>query len=178
MKPFASPAVLKAILAGGLAAAILDAVDAIVAFKVVLGFDPIPIYQFVASGMLGPSAFSGGIASALVGVAVHFTVAFSAAAAFVLASRRLPILRERFLASGAAFGVGVYMVMNYVVIPLSRIPPSPFSLALFLNGIIGHALLVGIPIAYAARRLLSTSTSEARALRPGQRLLEPAVAPE
>ena len=44
--------------------------------------------------------------------------------------------------------------MNYIVIPLSRIPASPFSLPLFLNGLIGHALLVGLPIAYAARHYL------------------------
>jgi hypothetical protein len=144
----------RAILIGGAAAGILDAIDAIVAFKAVLGFDPIPIYQFVASGMLGPSAFAGGVSTALVGVAVHFLIAFCAAAAFVLASTRFPVLTERFVAAGAVFGVGVYAFMNYVVIPLSLIPPSPFSLPLFLNGVLGHAAFVGIPIAYVARRAL------------------------
>ena len=145
----------RAILIGGAAAGILDAIDAIVAFKAVLGFDPIPIYQFVASGMLGPSAFAGGVSTALVGVAVHFVIAFSAAAVFVLASTRFPVLTERFVPAGAVFGVGVYAFMvNYVVIPLSLIPPSPFSLPLFLNGVLGHAAFVGIPIAYAARRAL------------------------
>jgi hypothetical protein len=144
-------AVLRAILVGGLAAGILDAIDAIVAFKAVLGFDPIPIYQFVASGMLGPSAFAGEASTALVGLAVHFFIAFSAATVFAVASTRVPVLTERVLPSGAIFGVGVYAFMNYIVIPLSRIAPSPFSLALFLNGVLGHAVFVGIPIAYATR---------------------------
>ncbi|HVU00344.1 MAG TPA: hypothetical protein VHE30_01280 [Polyangiaceae bacterium] len=157
----------RAILVGGLAAGILDAIDAVVAFKVVLGFDPIPIYQFVASGMLGPSAFAGGIATAGVGVGVHFLIAFSAAALFVLASTRLPLLRERHLAAGAVYGVGVYLFMNHVVIPLSLIPPSPFSLPLFLNGVLGHAALVGIPIAWAARRYLGTGAGEPAAAFDG-----------
>src|SRR4051794_19452237 len=99
--------VLRPILVGGALAGVLDAVDALVAFKLVLGFGPIPIYQFVASGMLGPSAFSGGVSTALVGVAVHFLIAFSAAAAYVLASVRLPLLRQKAVPYGAAFGIAV-----------------------------------------------------------------------
>lgn len=151
-------AISKAILIGGLAAGILDGLDAIVAFKVVLGFGPIAIYQFVASGMLGPSAFQGGIATMLVGVAVHFFIAFAAAAVFTLASARWPSLLRHAAPSGAVFGVGVYAVMNYVVIPLSKIPPSAFSWPLFLNGVLGHAVFVGLPIAYAAQRALRAAS--------------------
>lgn len=143
----------RAILLGGTAAALLDALDALVAYKIALGLDPITIYQFVASGLIGPSAYKGGLAAALVGVAVHCLVAFSAATVFVLASRVVPRIAARFVPFGALFGVGVFAVMNYLVIPLSRIPPAPFSAPLFLNGVLGHALLVGIPIAYAAHRI-------------------------
>lgn len=159
MDPANRTQIRNAILAGGLAAGILDAIDAVIAFKAVLGFDPVPIYQFVASGLLGPSAFAGGAATALLGLAVHFLIAFVAAASFVLASVAVPALRSRHFLSGAVFGIGVYGVMNYIVIPLSRIPASPFSLPLFLNGLIGHALLVGLPIAYAARHYLGSAAA-------------------
>src|SRR5690349_5674825 len=96
--------VLTAIAVGGLAAGILDAIDAVVAFKLVLGFDPVPIYQFVASGVLGPAAFAGGAATALLGLGIHFLIAFSAAALFTLASVRLPQLRSAALLYGALFG--------------------------------------------------------------------------
>jgi hypothetical protein len=157
---------VRATLVGGAAAGILDAIDAVVAFKAVLGFDPIPIYQFVASGMLGPSAFSGGVGTALVGLGVHFLIAFTAAAVLVLASARWRGLSQHWVTAGALHGIGVFAVMNYVVIPLSRIPPGPFSLPLFLNGVIGHALLVGLPIAYAARRYLAGEAVQAMAGRP------------
>jgi hypothetical protein len=149
--------IVSSILVGGGLAAVLDGLDAIVAFKLVLGLDPKTIYQFVASGMLGPSAFEGGIATALVGVVVHCLIALSAAALFSFASVRLPRLLERPLFYGALYGVAVYAFMNHVVTPLSLIPPSPFSLALFLNGVIGHALFVGVPIALATRHYLGAS---------------------
>lgn len=158
--------VLRAIVAGGLVAGVLDALDAIVAFKLVLGFDPVPIYQFVASGALGPAAFSGGLATAALGLAIHFVIAFSAAAVFTLASVRWRALVTRPAVTGAAFGVLVYLVMTHVVVPLSKIPASPFSLPLALNGVIGHALLVGLPIAVAARRVFAHApTPAARPLR-------------
>ncbi len=113
------------------------------------------ICQFVASGLLGPAAYQGGLAAAGLGLLVHCLVALGAAAAFVLAVRALPLLLRAAVPFGLAHGLAVWVVMNQVVIPLSRIPPSPTSLPLLWNGLIGHALLVGLPIALVARRELS-----------------------
>ena len=145
---------MKAIVAGGLAVAVLDAADALVAYKLAFGMSPRVIYQFVASGLLGPSAYAGGAATALLGLAFHVLIAFTAAAVFVLGSERLPQLRRDAVGWGLAFGVGVFVVMNVGVIPLSRIPTSVPSLPLLLNGVLGHAVFVGLPIALAARRFL------------------------
>jgi hypothetical protein len=144
----------RAIVAGGLAAAVLDAVDALVAYKLAYGMSPGVIYQFVASGLLGKAAYAGGAAAVLLGVAVHLLVAFTAATVFVVASERLPGLRRDAVGWGLAFGVAVYGVMTFVVIPLSRIGPSLPSVSLLANGVLGHAFLVGLPIALAARSFL------------------------
>ncbi|HZW90955.1 MAG TPA: hypothetical protein VFF12_17890 [Myxococcaceae bacterium] len=145
---------VRAIVAGGLAAALLDAMDALVAYKLAYGMSPLVIYQFVASGLLGKAAYSGGATAALLGLGVHFLVAFSAATVFVLASERLPALRRGAVGWGLAFGVAVFAVMSFVVIPLSRIGASVPPLLLVVNGVLGHALLVGLPIALAARHFL------------------------
>ncbi|HZJ53812.1 MAG TPA: hypothetical protein VFD38_06700 [Myxococcaceae bacterium] len=144
----------QAIVTGGLAVAVLDAVDALVAYKLAFGMSPLAIYQFVASGLLGEAAYAGGVATALLGLFVHFLIAFTAAAVFVLASERLPKLRRDAVPWGLGYGLLVFAAMSFGVIPLSRIPPSTPSLPLLLNGVIGHALLVGLPIALAARRYL------------------------
>jgi len=144
----------RAIVAGGLAAGLLDMADALVAYKLAFGMSPVVIYQFVASGVLGKAAYAGGMPAALLGLAFHFLIAFSAATVFVLASERLPQLRRDAVGWGLAFGLVVFGVMNFVVIPLSRIGASTPPMPLIVNGLLGHALLVGLPIALAARRFL------------------------
>ena len=144
------------VVLGGTVAGILDAIDAVIAFYLVAGFNPVQVYQFVASGMLGKAAFEGGLSTAVLGLILHFFIAFVVAAVYYAASLAIPALHRQAIIFGLLYGVAVYLTMNYLVLPLSSVPPSPFSLVLFLNGIIGHALFVGLPIAllaaYSARK--------------------------
>lgn len=141
----------KAILWGGVVAGVLDAVDGVVAFGIT-GLNPIQVLQYIASGLLGPSSFRDGLGTAALGTALHFFIAFVAAAVYVIASQRITILKSKAIPSGLLFGAAVYFFMNYLVLPLSAVAHSRFSLGLFLNGVIGHAIFVGLPIALYARR--------------------------
>ena len=155
--PTASPPTIRplsvgsAILWGGLAAGVLDAVDGVIAFGRE-GLNPIQVLQYIASGLLGKSSFEGGIATAAVGTILHFFIAFAAAAVYVVASRRIAALKRQAVIFGLLYGAAVYFFMNYLVLPLSAVGHSPFKLGLFLNGVIGHALFVGVPIAWIGRR--------------------------
>jgi len=141
---------LRAILWGGLVAGVLDAVDGVIAFGT-QGLNPIQVLQYIASGALGKSAFQGGAATAALGAAFHFTIAWVAAAVFVYASRRVQFLKRQALPAGLLYGAAVYFFMNYLVLPLSAVAAGTFQLGLFLNGVIGHALFVGLPISLFAR---------------------------
>jgi hypothetical protein len=143
--------VSKAILWGGLVAGVLDAVDGVVAFGT-KGLNPIQVLQYIASGLLGPSSFQGGLGTAALGTVLHFVIAFVAAAVYVVASQWITVLKSKAVLSGLLFGVAVYFFMNYLVLPLSAVAHSPFSVGLFLNGVIGHAVFVGLPIGLYARR--------------------------
>ena len=143
---------VQAIFWGGLVAGILDAVDGVIAFGT-QGLNPIQVLQYIASGALGQSAFHGGLATAAVGAAFHFTIAWVAAAVFVLPTRRSEILKIHAVLAGLLYGTAVYFFMNYLVLPLSAVAASTFHLGLFLNGVIGHALFVGLPISLFARRV-------------------------
>ena|SRR5579864_5933051 len=81
-------------------------------------------------------------------------IAFTVAAVYCAASLRWTVLIRKPIQFGLPFGAAVYLVMTYLVLPLSAVPKSPFSLGLFLNGIIGHALFVGLPIALYARTFI------------------------
>ena len=142
---------VQAIFWGGLVAGTLDAVDGVIAYGT-QGLNPIQVLQYIASGALGRSAFRGGFAAAILGAAFHFFIAGVAAAAFVLASWRLQILKIHAVAAGLLYGAAVYFFMNCFVLPLSAVVPTAFQLGLFLNGVIGHALFVGLPISLFARR--------------------------
>lgn len=149
---------------GGAAVGILDVIDAFVAYYLVAGSNPVQVLQFVASGMLGTAAFTGGSATALLGLVLHFFIAFVVAGAYYFASLTFPILHRQPLVFGLLYGAAVYLTMNFGVLPFSNIPPSPFSLVLFLNGIIGHAFFVGLPIALFAAYSAQKSISETKRL--------------
>ena len=143
---------VQAIFWGGLISGVLDAIDGVIAYGT-QGLNPIQVLQYIASGALGKSAFQGGLATAALGAAFHFIIAWVVAAVFVLASRQLEILKTHAVLAGLMYGAAVYFFMNYLVLPLSAVAPATFQLGLFLNGVIGHALFVGLPISLFARRL-------------------------
>jgi len=137
---------------GGGVGGLLDAVYATLVWGVWLGSDPAGVWQGVASGLLGKAASEGGGATALLGLALHFFIAFCMALAYVLASKRLPVLTARPWLMGALYGVVLYVVMNFVVVPLSAIgwrTPSPMGA---LRALIPHVIFVGPAIALAAAR--------------------------
>jgi hypothetical protein len=143
---------LRAVVLGGIVSGVLDATDGVIAFGI-QGLNPIHVLQYIASGAFGDSSFKGGLLTAGAGVAFHFFIAFVAAAVFAIAASKLRVLRTHWAIAGLVYGACVWAFMNLGVLPLSAVKPSPFSLPMFLNGIIGHALFVGLPIAYFSRGL-------------------------
>jgi len=139
-----------------LVAGTLDALDGVVFFGL-HGLNPIQVLQYIASGLLGAAAFGGGLATAGLGALIHYVIAFVVAAIYLLAVRLLavrsiPALRSRWVVAGLLYGAAVYLVMTYGVLPHSAVAPSPVTLAAFANGILGHALFVGLPITRILRK--------------------------
>jgi hypothetical protein len=137
------------ILVGGLTGGALDILFA-VSFAAYNGISAMRLLQSVASGALGRGAYSGGDASAALGLFLHFAMAFAWAGIFLLVSRRLPVLVRRPLLSGGTFGVAVFLVMRLVVLPLSAFPhPIRFPPLATTLDLLSHIFLFGIPIALA-----------------------------
>jgi hypothetical protein len=115
------------------------------------GRSPLQPFRAVAAGLIGPTAFRGGVPAALLGIALHVAIAAAVVAVYFAASRRRPVLVRRPIACGALYGVLVYVVMYYIVIPLSLLSPGPRSLAAALPALFIHVAGVGVPAALAAR---------------------------
>jgi hypothetical protein len=145
------PRARDTILYGGLTVGVLDGCDAVVFFGA-LGIPPQRIARHVASGLLGRTSFDGGAATIALGVVLHFAVALSIATVFYLISRRLPTLVRHPVIGGLGFGTVAYFVMSWIVVPLSRAPSGHATLPVLINGVVGHAVLIGLPIALWAAR--------------------------
>ena len=75
--------------------------------------------QGIAGALLGPVTFQGGAATAALGLAMHFGVAFTATAIFYWLSRRFPVMVEWVVPAGLLYGVVWLLVMYRGVIPLT-----------------------------------------------------------
>jgi len=144
---------LPAILLGGLIAGAFDISYACIYTYIVRGTSAIRILQSVASGVLGAKAFAGGLKTAVLGLALHFLIALTAAAVYYLASRRLRFLITQAIISGVIYGIGIYLFMNFVVLPLSAIPfKMSYPLSSLIGGLLIHMFGIGLPIALVVRR--------------------------
>jgi len=141
----------RALLFGTLVVGILDLADAFIFFGVRGGARPVRILQSIASGLLGRAAFSGGLGTAVLGAALHFFIAFMVVATFFVASRYVAILRRSPVWSGLIYGIVVYLVMNFVVLPLSAASRGAFAWPVVANGLIIHMVGVGLPSSLFAR---------------------------
>jgi hypothetical protein len=139
----------RAVLLGTAVVGTLDLLDALIFFGL-RGVAPIRIPQSIAAGLLGPASFQGGAATAALGIALHFFIALVIVLVYHLAGRVLRILRQSPLVFGPVYGIGVYLVMNFVVLPLSAAGAPRLTAAVVVNGVLIHMLGVGLPAALSA----------------------------
>jgi len=144
----------RVLVLGGLVVGTLDLLDAVVFFGIRNGVRPTRILQSIAAGLLGRASFEGGVRTALLGALLHYFIAFAIVVTFAAASRLIPALARRPLVTGPIYGVGVWLFMNFVVLPLSAAGRGPFVPASVANGLFIHVVGVGIPAALAARAAL------------------------
>lgn len=141
---------LLAILVGGLVAGTLD----IGAAALINMIDPRVILRFIAGGVLGKAALQGGPAVAWLGLFLQWGMSLLIAAIFVFAALRLRWLTARPVLAGLAYGVVVFVVMNYVVVYFSawhRI--SHFTPASFIENLLAM-LVFGLIVSICARIFL------------------------
>jgi hypothetical protein len=107
--------------------------------------------QGIAAGLLGADSFEGGLLTAGLGLALHFFVAFVVVSAFYLASRKMAFLTIHPVAAGTLYGIGVYIVMYWLVLP-TAFPTFRHRMWNELLAIAIHISLIGLPCALIVRR--------------------------
>jgi hypothetical protein len=141
----------KTIALAGVLAGTLD-ITATTTLFVLQGLSIERLWQGIASGAVGTSAFKGGKRTAAFGLLLHFTIAFTVSAVYYALSRRLPVLLARPVLCGIVYGMAVHVVMSRIVVPLSAAPKRVFSAKAFVIQLVIHICFVGLPIALTMSR--------------------------
>ncbi len=154
---------------GGLLIGLFDLTFAFTFYGLILGIPVLRIFQTVAAGVLGrPRAYAGGVSTFLLGIVLHFLVATCIASVYFLATLVLPVLIRHPVVSGLIYGVVAYFGMKYIVTPFSAIGARGTlpRLPILITELIGHALLVGLPVALLARRSARASNDSSNSGMP------------
>ncbi|HLJ41516.1 MAG TPA: hypothetical protein VKT50_08495, partial [Candidatus Acidoferrales bacterium] len=137
----------------GLVAGTLDITENII-FNHFRGVTMKMIFQYIASGLIGMKSFSLGAGSVALGVAIHYAIAMTWTVIFYFLSRKLLILTRRAAISGIVYGGVVYVIMNFVVLPLTAVPHSTkaITLASRVSGVLALLLCIGLTISLLTRK--------------------------
>ena len=109
--------------------------------------------QYIASGVMGNAAYTGGFATALLGVILEVVMTIIIAGIFIFSADRIPLLRKNVIVGSLLYGIGVFVVMNFVVLPLSAATVSaPPPMGLLIEIIVEHMLLIGLPLGILVQR--------------------------
>jgi len=150
---------LKPILYAGVVCGVLDITAACIHARVAFGTPPLRLLQGVAGALLGRESYAGGAVTAALGLALHFTMAFTVTVIFYQLSRRFPVLLRCAGPAGLLYGLAVFAVNNFATLPfLSWVrslylhTPAYWVGSMSWPQAVIHMLCVGLPIALVVRR--------------------------
>jgi hypothetical protein len=147
--------ILKTSICAGLVAGTVD-IGAACTINMV---GPGPILRFIASGLLGtPLPHETWVY--YLGMGLQWMMSIIIAAIFVIAATKLPALLRRWIAAGIAYGIVVYFVMTFVVVPLSKAKSGHVTMTSFVENLLAM-ILFGLIVAYMAQRMAPKAAAPA-----------------
>lgn len=157
MSTKSSPGFWKAIALTGFIAGTLDIAAACLMYFMSSGKGPMNVLLYIASGVVGTSAFTAGWAMALLGLLLHFVIAYSFTVLLFLLYPKISGFIKNDFVLALLFGMVIWTIMNLVVLPLSGVPKSEFNLVSAIKGALVLVLAVGLPISLSARKYYTTA---------------------
>lgn len=129
------------VLAGGFTGASFD----FLAACLMSNKTPYEVAQVVSMGWYGKGP--KGLNEAIVGYASHYAILVVAAAIYAAAGLRFPVLWKRPVASGIVFGIGIFVTMRFIVLPLTPLGFTKHWGVIQAIDFASNVLLAGLPIA-------------------------------
>jgi hypothetical protein len=141
----------KSILIATLIAGTLDITAACVNAYLSVKLSPDRLLKYVASGVFGKSAFSGGIEMMAFGLFFHFIIAFACTVCFFLIYPKWSFLHQNLGINAVLIGIVAWAVTTQLIVPMSQITPPPFNFSKALVAVSILIVCIGLPIAYFSR---------------------------
>lgn len=120
---------------------------------------PSRLFQFMASGLFGKAALTGGLLMALWGLLLHFVLSFAWTSLYFIAYAKFRLFARHKVLAGSIYGVIIWTIMNVVIIPLSRIAEGPLTITQDVIGILITVISIGLPVATLAHRYYAAQES-------------------
>lgn len=119
---------------------------------------PVPILRFIASGLLGAGLAREPWVYCL-GMVLQWLMSIIIAAIFAYAATKIPALWQRWIPAGIAYGVVVYFVMTFVVVPLSRAKSGHVTWKSLAENLLAM-IVFGLIVAYMTERLMPKASAK------------------
>lgn len=142
----------KAILKTTLLAGSLDITAAFINAYISNKIMPGRVLQFIASGIFGKEAYSGGYGIMALGLLSHFLIAFACTFVFFGLYPRFQFLQKNMLLNSLLIALSAWAVTTCIIIPLSRIHPGTFNLHKSLIAIAILFICIGLPVSWFAKK--------------------------
>ena len=150
------------ILLAWLLAGTLDITTAILYYTGASAAGAERLLQGIASGVLGAAAFTGGTATAVLGLVLHYLIALIWTLVLFVALTVVTALRRHLVLTGVAYGVIVWLAMNLIVLPLSNVRRAPIRLGPAIVAAVILVFCIGLPISLVVGRPMRDSCDGSR----------------
>ncbi len=121
------------------------------------------LWQFVASGIFGRDAYSMGTVGILCGVLFHFSIMAIFSTFIFLVYWKISVVEKRPFFAGLVYGICIWLVMNLLVVPLSRAGKGliPMKFELIMNTDFVMHMILGVVLVLVMRQGLQRELSPA-----------------
>lgn len=147
-----SKKLLLTVLCTGWLVGSLDIAAALLHYVIVTGNDAAIVLQYIASSIYGNEAFAGGEKMLVAGFVIHFGIAFFFTMLFFIIYPFVKLQARNPMITGILYGCFIWIVMNLLVLPLTRVDQGTFELLTVLTGILILIIAIGIPLSLVAKK--------------------------
>ena len=151
---YSGKAFVRAVIIATVVAGTLDILSAFV-YAIMANGTPLGVLRGVGSAVVDRDAFANPYILPAIGLALHFAIMLVMAAVYVLVASRVALLNRLSVLSGVGYGLVLWGVMYWVILPQRWPTMFPVDPRLDLKGfgedLFSHIVLVGIPIALVAK---------------------------